>query len=266
MLAMRQEQVSSRGGCFARVCDTSETALSAPPSLRHPSYDGVMKDSTAASSPLRLLLVLLATVVLLAANAMAQTENPQAANEPSSSIAAARCQYTFSDTNCARARGNDSAQAPRGAIDDATLAQLPRRGPGPGFGPRGPMGRAGYPGMWQSEPNGRHALIGAVIGGLLGWAVAAKGSSGARATLGIATVGAGLGAAVGLSVPSFPSRGPYWHRWPRDDDDEDAAARKSAKPSRAPDPPQQTASVEAAPSILGPNAEAAPTPKTAAQP
>lgn len=71
---------------------------------------------------------------------------------------------------------------------------------------------------------------------------------------------------MGLSIPSFPSRGPYWHRWPGDEDDEDAAARKSAKPGRSPGPPQQTASVDAAPSRLRPNTEGAPTPKTVAQP
>ena len=198
--------------------------------------------------------------------------------QPSSSIAGRQRgvpSSTGSDMNCARAPGSDSAQAPRGAIegaiDNARLAQLPRRGPGPAFGPGGPMGWSGYPsigypGMWRSQPSPAHALIGAVIGGLVAWSVAAKGNAGARATLGIATIGAGLGAAMGLSIPSFPSRGPYWHRWPGDEDDEDAAARKSAKPGRSPGPPQQTASVDAAPSRLRPNTEGAPTPKTVAQP
>jgi len=209
------------------------------------------------------LLVLLASLVLLAANALAQTDNPQASKELPRSIASARCQYAPNDAACADVC--DSAQAPRGAIDDATVAQLPRRGPGPAFGPRGPMGRPAYPGMWgQPEPSGRHALIGAVIGGLLGWAVAAKGNADARATFGIATLGAGIGAAMGLSVPAFPSRSPFWHRWP--DEDEDAAARKSAKPGRTPGPPRQTASVDATSSRPRRNAEDAPAPKPAAQP
>jgi hypothetical protein len=216
-----------------------------------------MKNSKKAS-------LLLASVVLLAANALAQTNNPAALNETPNSVAAARCAYT-ADNACSDE--SSSSRATRGAIDDATLAQLPRRGPGPGFGPRGPMGRPGYAGMWsQSEPSGRHALIGAVIGGLLGWAVAAKGNAGARATLGIATVGAGLGAAMGLSVPSFPSRNPYFRRWP-DDDDEEAAVRKSARPSRTPPGPlRQAALADATPSRPRPAPEGAPAPKTTAQP
>lgn len=188
--------------------------------------------------------LLLLMVALLGANALAQTDNPQAPNELSSSIAAARCQYTSSDHAWPGAR--DSARARREANDD-TLAQLPRRGPGPASRPRGPMGRPGYPGMWRSEPSARHALIGAVIGAGLGWAVAAKGNASVRATLGIATVGAGLGAAIGLTVPSFPSRNPHWRRWP--DDDEEASRRKSARPGRTPlGSPLQTASVDATPS------------------
>jgi len=241
-------------------CDTSETALTAPLSYRQPAYYAIMKTSRAASSPLR--VVLLASVIVLAANALAQTDNPQASTELPRSVAGERCLYAPSTTACAEAK--DSAQVPRSAIDDTMVAQLPRRGPGHGFGPRGPMGRPAYPGMWgQPEPSGRHALIGAVIGGLLGCAVAAKGNAGARATLGIATVGAGLGAAFGLSVPSFPSRNPYWHRWP--DDDEDAATRKFPKPRRTPGP-QQTASADPTPSRLRPDPEDALTPKTAGQP
>lgn len=205
--------------------------------------------------------MLLATVALLAANALAQTDNPQASNEVSSSITAARCQYTSSDHACPGV--SDSAQ-PRRVANDVTLAQLPRRGPGPPFRPRGPMGRPGYPSMWRSEPSARHALIGAVIGAGLGWAVAAKGNAGVRATIGIATVGAGLGAAFGSTVPSFPSRDPYWRRWP-EDDEEEASRRNSAKPGPTPPgSPQQTASVDATPSSPRPDAEGASAPKTAA--
>jgi hypothetical protein len=204
-----------------------------------------MKNSRAASS------LLLASAILLAANALAQTDSPRTVDEPSNAIAVARCAYT-ADNPCPDT--SDSGQRSRGAIDDATVAQLPRRGPGPAFGPRGPMGRPGYPGMWRSEPSAGHALIGAVIGAALGWAVAAKGNAGARATLGIATVGAGLGAAIGLTVPSFPSRSPYFRRWPDDEDEE--ASRKSAKPHRtSPGSPQQTASADATPPNPRPSAE-----------
>jgi hypothetical protein len=187
--------------------------------------------------------LLLVSVVLLTASALAQTNNPPAMNETPHSIAAARCAYT-ADNACT---DESSSSQARGAIDDDTVAQLPRRGPGPAFGAHRPMGRPAYPGMWQSQPSGRHALIGAAIGGLLGWAVAAKGNAGVRATLAIATVGAGLGAAMGSSVPSFPSRSPYFRRWP-DDEDGEASTRKPAKPGRtSPGSSQPTASADAAP-------------------
>jgi len=207
-----------------------------------------MKNLKAASS------LLLASVALLAANALAQTNNPSAGNETPSSVAAARCAYT-ADNACTDE--SSSSRGTRAAIDDDTVAQLPRRGPGPAFGAHRPMGRPAYPGMWQSQPSGRHALIGAAIGGLLGWAVAAKGNAGVRATLAIATVGAGLGAAMGSSVPSFPSRSPYFRRWP-DDEDGEASARKSAKPGRiSPGSALETAAPDAAPPHLRPSTEGA---------
>jgi hypothetical protein len=111
-----------------------------------------------------------------------------------------------------------------------TLAQLPRRRPGPPIS-RGPgYPPPTYPGMWMGQPSGRHALIGAIIGGSLGVAVAAKGNAGVRASLAIGTLGAGLGAAMGLSIPSFPSRNMYRRGWP--DDQEEAVGSKpdSSKP------------------------------------
>jgi hypothetical protein len=209
-----------------------------------------MKNSIGASS--LSLSLLFASVVLLVANARAQTDITPLENKTPVSITAARCAYT-ADNACAGE--SSSGQPSSGGIDDATLAQLPRRGPGPAFGPRGPMGRPVYRQMWQSQPNGRHVLIGAVIGGLLGWAVAAKGNAGARATLGIATVGAGLGAAIGLSVPAFPSRSPYFRRWP-DDEDGEASSIKSAKPAvTPPGSPRQTASADTTPPRARPSAE-----------
>jgi len=254
--------VSMGDGCSATICDTSETALTAPPSSRPRSYDAIMKNLRADSS--LLLHVLLAAVVLLAANALAQTDNPHASKELPRSIASARCQYAPNEAACVQV--NESAQDRRGPIDDSKVAQLPRRGPGPGFGPRGPMGRSAYPGMWgQSEPSGRHVLIGAAIGALVGVALGAKGNAGARGTFGLSALCAGIGAGMGASVPSFPSRNPYFRRWP-DDDDENASRRDSAKPGRTPGPPRQTASVDVAPSSPQPNTEDAAAPKTAAQP
>lgn len=227
------------------MCDTSETALRSPLPSQQPSYDAIMKNLRPAS------FLFFVSAVLLAANALSQTDNPPARNETPSSIAAARCAYA-ADTDCVDPSG--TAHAPRRAIDDATVAQLPHRGPGPAFGPRGPMGGHGYPQMWQSQPSAGHALIGAVIGAALGWAVAAKGNAGAGATLALAGVGAGTGAAFGLSIPSFPSRSRHWRRWP--DDDEDATARESTKPGRSPSR-RLTASTDANPANLLTNAQEA---------
>jgi hypothetical protein len=120
-------------------------------------------------------------------------------------IAAARSPYTLPEDVSA------------GTNARVTLAQLPRRRPGPPYS-RGPAyARPTYPGMWMGEHSGRHALIGAIIGGGLGVAVAAKGNAGVRASLAIGTLGAGLGAAMGLSIPSFPSRNMYRRGWPDDD-------------------------------------------------
>jgi hypothetical protein len=193
-------------------------------------------------------LVVLA-LLLPVSNALAQTANVQPANNVPRQVAVARCAYTATDDACAN-------PSDPGGSGNAVLAQLPRRGPGPGFGRR-PMGGPGYPAMWQAQPSGRHALIGAVIGAALGWAVAAKGNAGARATLAVATVGAGLGAGMGLSVPSFPSRSPYFRRWP-DDEDGQASARKSAKPGRSsPSSAPQAVSADPAPPNPRPSAEGA---------
>ena len=225
-------------------CDTPETALSSPPSPQEPSYDAIMKNLKEAS-------LLLASVVLLAVNALAQTDHPPAGNETPSSVAAARCAYTAGN---ACTDESSSSQATRGTIDDDTVAQLPRRGPGPAFGAHRPMGRPAYPQMWQAQPSGRHALIGAAIGTLVGLALSAKGNLDAHSTAGLTTVGAALGAGIGLSIPAFPSRSPYFRRWP-DDEDGNASGRNPAKPGRiAPGSAQQTVSGDAAPSNLRPGA------------
>jgi hypothetical protein len=188
-------------------------------------------------------LLLLATTVLLASNILAQTDNSQASNELSIPIVAARCQYMPADHACA---GVSDSAGQRNASDGGTLAQLPRRGPGPPFRPRGPMGRASYPGMWRSEGSPAHALIGTLIGFGLGAAVGAKGNIGVRGSLVFGAIGAGIGAGMGFSVPSFPSRNRHWRRWP--DEDEEASGRKTAKPAATqPNWPPHIASADPTP-------------------
>jgi hypothetical protein len=135
-------------------------------------------------------------------------------------IAAARSPYM------PPADGSTGKNAP------VTVAQFPRRRPGPPFSPGPGYPRPSYPGMWMGEHSGRHALIGAIIGGGLGVAVAAKGNAGVRASLAIGTLGAGIGAAMGLSIPSFPSRNLYRRGWPGDDEE----ARRSKSGLSKPDP------------------------------
>jgi hypothetical protein len=190
------------------------------------------------------ILASLAAMLFLASNALSQTadSHPATTHEVPPQVAIARCAYTHTDDVCSSASEN------------TRLAQMPRRMPGPPLRGRPPMRGPGYPGMWPSMPSARHALIGAVIGGLAGWAVAAKSNSGARATVALGFIGAGIGAGIGFSLPDLPSRYQYRRRWP--DNDEDAAARKSAKPGPKPSASsQQTASSIPQPSNPLPEAD-----------
>jgi hypothetical protein len=178
-------------------------------------------------------LVLFA-LLLSVSSALAQiadsqpSADSQTSNDLPHPVAVARCAYTQADDVCASA--HPDSQGVTSPSDDTTLAQIPRRAPGPPFrGGRPPMGGPAYPAMWQSAPSAGHALIGALIGAGIGVAVGVRGNAGARATLGLATVSAGLGAAIGLSIPSLPSRNPYWRRWPQDDDDEEARQSRPHK-------------------------------------
>jgi hypothetical protein len=190
--------------------------------------------------------------VLCASTALAQSSDRQIASDLPAPIAAARCQYTPADEVCATLRESGETQG----TDNATMAQFPRRSPGP-LARQPTMGRprAAYPGMWRSAGSGRHALIGALIGCGLGTAVAVRGNAGVRASLAFGTLGAGIGAAMGFSIPSLPSRNPYRRGWPgRGWPDEDESASRIKPESAKPDasrqaalraaPPQSAASVE----------------------
>jgi len=190
------------------------------------------------------MLLLLSAPILLASTALAQTGDLQAANKPSSAsttaVTTARCQYTPADEVCA---GLGAATHAKRSDNDTTVAQRPRRMPGPP--PRRPtMGRprAAYPGMWSSPGSGRHALIGALIGGGIGAALGLRGNADVRASLALGTLGAGIGAAMGFSIPSLPSRNPYRRRWPgRGWPDEDELASQTKPDSAKPDASQQAA-------------------------
>jgi hypothetical protein len=91
-----------------------------------------------------------------------------------------------------------------------------------------PYPRTQYIGPWMGEHSGRHAAIGAAVGFGLGLVIGSKGNTSAGRTLGVGVIGAGLGAAFGLAIPSFPTRNPYRRSW--HDPDEDASRFKSPAP------------------------------------
>lgn len=188
-------------------------------------------------------------LLLLASSGLAQTVDSQTTNDfPehdfSPQVALARRAYAQPEETSTGGSPNASD-----ADGKTTLAQLPRRMPGPMVRPS--MRPAAYPNMWMSQGNGRHALIGALIGLGVGVAVCAKGNADVRATFAIGTLGAGLGAAMGFSIPSFPDRNMYRRGWPDDDEE----ARRSKPDFREPDsgksdsaPARRTAAVQPTPS------------------
>jgi hypothetical protein len=171
---------------------------------------------------------------------MAQTADVQFASDVPQPIAAARCRYTPADGSCAGA--TDSTPAKHDSVDGLTVAQVPRRMPGPPFRRPGPIAysHGPYPGPWMAEHSGRHALIGAVIGFGMGIGIGAKGKASAGATVGIGAIGGLLGAAFGSSIPSLPSRNPYRGRWR--DQDEEASRAKAVRPGLSRPNTQQMAS------------------------
>lgn len=187
---------------------------------------------------------------LLPVSALAQIADSQPSNDLPHPVAVARCAYAQTEAACANV--HPASQGVGGHDDrdpgcDTTLSQVPRRMPGPPLrGGRPPMRGPAYPAMWQSAPSAGHALIGAVIGFGIGAAIASKGNSGARAIFGLGTVGAGMGAAIGLTVPSFPSRNPYRQRWP--DDDEMAAHSRPDKSKVAASRPDSSRATSRSPS------------------
>jgi hypothetical protein len=185
-------------------------------------------------------------LVSLASNAMPQTGDLHATYDLLPSIASARCQYTPADQACAGLSQTSEAQRSDGS---STIAQFPRRMPGPPSRPhRPPMAhpRADYPGMWM-EPNARHVAIGALLGAGAGVALAVGTSSDPNRRIVGSLIYGGFGALIGAMVahpfPSFHSRRRY--AWPDEDDaDQDASAapQHPAKSPPAPKTTQETAS------------------------
>jgi len=196
-----------------------------------------MKNLTIA----RALLPLLLTGPLVAGqtNTSPQTQDRQSQDKSTTEyrVIAARSQYTLDD-------------GPREG-NDTTLAQLPRRGPGPMFPRRPGYPPPAYPSMWASG-GPSHPVAGALIGFCLGAAISAganadKGGRVAAAFGGVA-VGALLGAAVGHSASVFHVRRPYRSSWPDPDEAAQAPHRKRSHQLAAsvnPAPPNQAVGAEA---------------------
>lgn len=144
---------------------------------------------------------------MLASSAQAQAtllpiaEDPQTETEKYSSasdaISAARNQYA----QIARAERVSSQ-----TDDGTTVAQFsPRNGPMRSFPPNHAYPRRGYQSPWMDHGNGRHVLIGAVIGFGLGAALGAKANKNpnsgttAGAVLLVGGIGALIGGAIGAS-------------------------------------------------------------------
>lgn len=150
----------------------------------------------------QIVLSLLASLLLILSVlpcAWAQTKEGQTTNNSPTAkeVLAARSSYTQTEdvTFCSR--------------DGQT--ELAQRSPVPLVPPqiRYPRGRGydgkGYGGMWRHASNGRHVLIGALIGFGLGAAIGAKGNQDphARVVAPVLFGGAGalIGAAIGASHP-----------------------------------------------------------------
>jgi len=168
-------------------------------------------------------LALLTSTMGTLANAQTWDSSPTDP-APADRIVAARNQYTRPEIA--------STDSP----DAVALAQFPNRRPGM-YPPRG-YPRPTYPSRYRPEVNGRHVLIGALIGFGIGAAVVAKGHGGAGATVAIGTIGAAIGAGMGAGMPSYYARSRY-RRSPRHDDEDELAARSVPSKPNSPLHPDQ---------------------------
>jgi hypothetical protein len=126
-----------------------------------------------------------------------------------------------------------------------TSRLYPQLVPRPPLRPRPmPYPSAPYASPWMGEHNGRHAAIGAVVGLGLGLAIGAKGNNSAGRTVGVGLIGAGLGAAFGLAISSFPTPTHYRRSW--HDPYEDDSRFKSPAPPTPPNPSSADQPVRAA--------------------
>lgn len=158
------------------------------------------------------LLPILLASLMVASSALAQTtsspttEDRQIETEEYSSasdaISAARNQY---------AQNAKAESDSRRADDGMSVAQFsPRNGPMRPFPPNHGYPRGSYQSPWMDHGNGRHVLIGAVIGFGLGAALGAKANKDPHpgTTTGAVVLVGGVGALIGAAIGGAHG-GPY---------------------------------------------------------
>jgi hypothetical protein len=172
--------------------------------------------------------ILLASI-LLASVAFAQTTDLPAASNSSGGdeIATARSRYE---------KTTDVLHADD---DGRTLAQFPRRGPGPPFPSqhRYPRGRENYQTSWMDHGDAGHTLIGAAIGFGIGAALGATNGARNHTSIGdgviiggslVGLIGAAIGASHGRPYFFARHRRSYPRSWQNDDKDKDEEADRTA--------------------------------------
>jgi hypothetical protein len=141
--------------------------------------------------------------VIPAFTASAQTQNPKAKDDSAFAdrIAAARSAYALH-------RVDAEADDPESSGNE-TLAQLSRRRPVPRSPQRGPRPRPVHAGMWAEPGNARGTLIGASVGFGLGAALGARGNTDQHPGAGVkaAVLFGAFGALIGgHGPPAFRAR------------------------------------------------------------
>lgn len=175
------------------------------------------------------VITALAVLLVLRSFSLAQTAADSIPEATTPSIVAARCQYSPADDDCTSVTKSD-ATASSENTDNNTLAQIPRRVPGPPHPiRRRPVGHPGpaYAPMPMPPPSRRKVAIGALVGFSVG-AIAPQNVT-ARARVGLGLIGAAFGALIGAAIPSAPSYHWRHRRWPDDDDDELASRQPTVK-------------------------------------
>jgi len=152
-------------------------------------------------------------------------------DQPSTRVAAARCQYATADNACVQAGAHQSSSESHGNHNGSPCQPVPCSRPSrccPGYYPR----PSPPPFVFEPE-SGTHAAAGALIGFGLGAAAGAAkdGDAGTRfvAAVFVGGFGALVGAVIGHGIPSNAFH--KHHRWDEDLEDDVAANPAPSTPT-----------------------------------